>query len=199
MSELAKENKLKFAKESHQYFLNNMELPSVTTLIGKILGNKYEGVDEEVLKKASEHGTKVHKLIEEFEKGKIANYLLLNEREIDNLEEYKRIKGFDTLKTEFMVHYKDLYAGTIDGIGVDDENNQIIYDIKTTSEVDFDYVCYQLSLYLLAYDEKNYDNYTAYILHFPKNKRAKKVMVELLDREELNGVIGKIKELKKGV
>lgn len=194
-----KENKLKFVEGSHQYFLDNMELPSVTTLIGKILGNKYEGVDEEVLKKASEHGIKVHKLIEEFENGKIANYLLLNEREIDNLEEYKRIKGFDTLKTEFKVHYKDLYAGTIDGIGVDDENNQIIYDIKTTSEVDFNYVCYQLSLYLLAYDEENYDNYMAYILHFPKNKRAKKVMIELLDREELNCVIDKIREFKKGV
>lgn len=199
MSELVKENKLKFVEGSHQYFLDNMELPSVTTLIGKILGNKYEGVDEEVLKKASEHGIKVHKLIEEFENGKIANYLLLNEREIDNLEEYKRIKGFDTLKTEFKVHYKDLYAGTIDGIGVDDENNQIIYDIKTTSEVDFNYVCYQLSLYLLAYDEENYDNYMAYILHFPKNKRAKKVMIELLDREELNCVIDKIREFKKGV
>lgn len=194
-----KENKLKFVEESHQYFLDNVELPSVTTLIGEILGDKYEGVDADVLKRASEHGTKVHKLIEEFENGKIVNYLLLNEREIDNLEEYKRIKGFDTLKTEFKVHYKDLYAGTIDGIGVDDENNQIIYDIKTTSEVDFNYVCYQLSLYLLAYDEENYNNYLAYILHFPKNKRAKKVMVELLDREELNGVIGKIKELKKGV
>lgn len=199
MSELVKENKLKFVEESHQYFLDNVELPSVTTLIGEILGDKYEGVNDDVLKRASEHGIKVHKLIEEFENGKIANYLLLNEREIDNLEEYKRIKGFDTLKTEFKVHYKDLYAGTIDGIGVDDENNQIIYDIKTTSEVDFNYVCYQLSLYLLAYDEENYDNYMAYILHFPKNKRAKKVMVELLDREELNGVIGKIKELKKGV
>lgn len=199
MSELAKENRLKFVEGSHQYFLDNVELPSVTTLIGEILGNKYEGVDGDVLKRASEHGTKVHKLIEEFENGKIANYLLLNEREIDNLEDYKRIKGFDTLKTEIAVHYKDLYAGTIDGIGVDDENNQIIYDIKTTSEVDFNYVCYQLSLYLLAYDEENYNNYLAYILHFPKNKRAKKVMVELLDREELNGVIGKIKELKKGV
>lgn len=199
MSELVKENKLKFVEESHQYFLDNVELPSVTTLIGEILGDKYEGVNDDVLKRASEHGIKVHKLIEEFENGKIANYLLLNEREIDNLEDYKRIKGFDTLKTEIAVHYKDLYAGTIDGIGVDDENNQIIYDIKTTSEVDFNYVCYQLSLYLLAYDEENYNNYLAYILHFPKNKRAKKVMVELLDREELNGVIEKIKELKKGV
>lgn len=199
MSELVKENKLKFVEESHQYFLDNVELPSVTTLIGEILGDKYEGVNDDVLKRASEHGIKVHKLIEEFENGKIANYLLLNEREIDNLEEYKRIKGFDTLKTEFKVHYKDLYAGTIDGIGVDDENNQIIYDIKTTSEVDFDYVCYQLSLYLLAYDEENYNNYLAYILHFPKNKRAKKVMIELLDREELNCVIDKIREFKKRV
>lgn len=181
-------SKLEFCQENHSYTLNNKPLISVTQAIKLILGDKYEVVDKEVLKKASDYGTEIHSILEELEKGNIIDYFTLTEKQSETVEDYKRIKNFETVYTEHKVHYKDVYAGTIDGIG-----QNIIYDIKTTSTVDYMYVSLQLSLYLLAYDEENYDSYKGYVLHFPRKGRAKKILVELFTKDEILEVVEKIK------
>lgn len=190
-------SKLEFQQENHSYTLDKKPVISVTQAIKLIIGDKYEAVDEEVLKRAAEYGTKVHSVLEELEKGIVPDFLCLTEKQIETVEDYQRIKTFKTIHTEHLVHYKDIYAGTVDGIG---EN--IIYDIKTTSTVDYLYLALQLSLYLLAYDEENYSNYKGYCLHFPKKSRAKKILIELLSKEEVLEVVEKIKEyneLQRGV
>ncbi|MBU0279287.1 hypothetical protein [Gemella sp. zg-1178] len=182
-------NKLEFQEANHSYTLGGKNLISVTQAIKLILGEKYEGVAEEVLATAASYGTKIHELIERLEKGQALNYLDLSEKEMQTIEDYKRIKNFESKHVEHRVHYKDLYAGTIDGVG---EN--IIYDIKTTASVEYDYITLQLSLYLMAYDEKNYDSYKAYCLHFPKRERAKKIRVALLEKDAILKIIGIIED-----
>lgn len=187
-------SKLEFLKENHSYKLGKEILISTTQAIKELLGDKYQNVPDETLRQASEYGTKIHELIEKLEKGEKIDYFDLTEKEIETIEDYKRIKSFESKHIEHLVHYKDVYAGTVDGIG-----DNIIYDIKTTATVDYLYVSLQLSLYLLAYDEKRYNKYKAYILHFPKKERAKKIRIELLSKKEVLEVVERIKCLKEKI
>lgn len=184
-------NKLEFQTENHRYTLNGKPIISVTKAIRLLLGDKYEYVSEDVLQRAAEHGTRIHNLIESVESGYIPHSEELTKVEEQILEDYTRIKKFKSNEIELKVNYKNIYAGTIDGVGDD-----IIYDIKTTATVDYLYVSMQLSLYLLAYDYKRYNKYKAYCLHFPKNDRAKKIQIELFSKKEILEIVEKIKLLE---
>ena len=81
-----------------------------------------------------------------------------------------------------------MYCGRVDGIG-----KNIIYDIKTTTKLDVDYISLQLSLYLLAYDEDNYENYTGYVLWLPKRDAGKKIEIPLKTKEEILDIVELIK------
>jgi len=95
---------------------------------------------------------------------------------------------FETIEKEIFVNYKTVYCGRVDGIG-----KNIIYDIKTTTKLDVDYISLQLSLYLLAYDEENYENYTGYVLWLPKRDAGKKIEIPLKTKEEILDIVELIK------
>ena len=60
---------LKFDEERHEYLLNGKKLPSVTKLLDN---GEYNNVDPEVLNRARERGTEIHKELEEyFKEGKL--------------------------------------------------------------------------------------------------------------------------------
>ena len=58
---------LEYIDESHTYVYNGVILPSITQILKIKFGNKYDGVSENVLKRASDKGTAVHKAIEDYE------------------------------------------------------------------------------------------------------------------------------------
>lgn len=171
---------------THTYSYMGRVVPSVTQCIKLILGDKYSGVPKSILRKAAIYGTRVHKILEDLEDG--IEYRNLNIYEQNAINQYKKIKDFETIEKEIFVNYKTVYCGRVDGIG-----KNIIYDIKTTTKLDVDYISLQLSLYLLAYDEDNYENYTGYVLWLPKRDVGKKIEIPLKTKEEILDIVELIK------
>ena len=54
--------------DTHQYFVNGVEVPSVSKLVTFATGDTLKDIPKEVLRTASVYGTAVHNAIEKFEK-----------------------------------------------------------------------------------------------------------------------------------
>ena len=57
---------LEYDDETHTYIVDGIIVPSVTQILGRKFGHKYDDVSAETLNKAAERGTAIHKAIEEF-------------------------------------------------------------------------------------------------------------------------------------
>ena len=126
---------LEYIDESHTYIFDGVVLPSITQILKVKFGNKYIGISKDVLNRASEKGTEVHKAIEDYEKEGI-------DSDIKELRNYKFLKkhfGFECLDNEvpivLFLDDKPIACGRIDVI-LKEENNIGIGDIKRTSTFD---------------------------------------------------------------
>lgn len=143
---------LEFIEETHTYIYDGVILPSITQILKTKFGKKYNGISKEILNKASQRGTEIHKAIEDYEtKG--------SETEHKELRNYKFLKKqfkFECLQNEIpVVLFKDdkpIAAGRIDLV-LKEGNNVGIGDIKRTSTFDKEYVAYQTNLYRLGYQQ----------------------------------------------
>lgn len=147
-----------FDEEKHEYRLGDKILPSVTTILeNTIFDKKYEGIDEEVLNKAAQRGSLVHKEIEDY----IKHGTLGFSEELYNFITIKEEKQLKNIQSELKVHDENI-AGTIDiiadKISNSNKKKKILADIKTTYKLDTTYVSWQLSFYAYilehAYKEK---------------------------------------------
>lgn len=59
---------LTFEEERHLYYLNGLEVPSVTTLMKPLSSDFYSTVDPEILNKAAKRGTAIHNAVENYAK-----------------------------------------------------------------------------------------------------------------------------------
>lgn len=144
---------LEYIDETHTYIFNGEILPSITTLLKIKFGNKYDGISEEVLKRASERGTRIHQVIENYERFNINE---LGCTELSNYKFLKKAHKFKCIGNELpVVLFKDeepVACGRLDLVL--EENGQVgLGDIKTTSTLDKDYLRYQLNLYRIAYQQ----------------------------------------------
>jgi hypothetical protein len=117
-----------FKEDTHQYFLGDLELPSVTTILKEI-----GYVDDRWFRpEHAERGKNIHKAIELYEMddldwGSIEEELPYLERWI----EFKEANQIQVQYTEHIVHHPDfMYAGTIDWVGVLNDRPTII-DFKS--------------------------------------------------------------------
>lgn len=126
---------LSFDEDRHTYKLNGFIIPSVSTIMRPLSSSYYGKVDEEVLRKAADRGTKVHAAVE--------NFLLFGIEDIEpSLEGYfygfkKWIMDFEpeVLGTECRVYHKTLnYAGTAD-FPCAINGAPTLVDFKTTASV----------------------------------------------------------------
>ena len=130
---------LTFIEDTHEYFLGDKKLISVTQLMQKHgLAPNYGDVPSEVLRAKAERGSLVHKEIEEYIKE--GNIGFTNE-----LIEFINADKGGVLKSEFKVN-NDIVAGTVDLL-LYKNNEYIIADLKTTSELHIDAVSWQLTIY----------------------------------------------------
>ena len=141
---------LEYIDETHTYLYDGVVLPSVTQLLQKKFGSKYDGIPKIVLQRAAERGTALHKAIEDYEYQGI-------ETDLIELQNYKRLKeehGFSVMGNELpVVLFKDgeaVAAGRCDLFLA----NQGVFglgDIKRTYRLDRQYLAYQLNLYRVAF------------------------------------------------
>lgn len=144
---------MEFLEDEHIYLCDGIILPSITQILKIKFGNKYDGISKEVLQRASELGTAVHKAIEDYETKDIDNTECV---ELRNYKFLKKHYKFECIENEVPVilfkNDKPVACGRLDLVLK--ENDVIgLGDIKRTSALDKEYLAYQLNLYKIAYQQ----------------------------------------------
>lgn len=184
-----------FLEEPHIYLVNGVITPSVSEILHFIFPDKYKGVDRKILNKKAQYGTTIHESIEIYEANiktmsiQEAFDVTIQAKELSYIQEaslrqYLKLKGrykIDVLEQEMMIQYKGKYAGRFDMIA-DISGAICLCDIKTTAELDEEYLSWQLSYYELAMG-KTFDK--LYAIWLPKKgigvlKEIKRKPKELL-------------------
>lgn len=131
-----KKSRVVFDEAAHSYTLNGELLPiqGITRMIDRqIFGGKMQNVPESVLKKYSEFGSLVHKEIQEYYENGVLPIT-------DEANAFIK-QGIKLLACEFIVS-NEYVATAIDAVGED----LIIYDYKTSTALDKEYLSWQLSI-----------------------------------------------------
>lgn len=142
---------LEYYDDQHIYIFNGMILPSITTILKIRFGNKYNNVAKEVLDKASELGTQMHQIIQDYEENNID---VIGNVELHNYKFLKKHYKWQVEQCEIpVVLFQNdipIACGRLD-LAVNLENKFAILDIKRTATFDKDYVALQTNLYRIAY------------------------------------------------
>ena len=129
------DDELEFLEDTHTYLVNGIIVPSITQILQKRFGHKYDGIPAELLNERARYGTLVHKAIEAWcrDGGDC---------------------GFSVHKNEVpVILYREgepRAAGRLDLI-LEKDGQLAVADIKTTSALDKEYLGCQLNLYRTAY------------------------------------------------
>lgn len=142
---------LEYIDDGHIYLVDGIIVPSITQMLKKKFGNKYNNVSRAVLKTACEKGTMVHEAIEMY--CKTGEEIEL--KELRNFKFLQRKYEFEVEDNEVPVILEDrdgkvIGAGRLDLVlKMDGKIGGA--DIKRTSGLDKEYLAYQLNLYRIAY------------------------------------------------
>lgn len=141
---------LEYIDDSHTYLYDGVVLPSVTQLLQKKFGGKYDGIPKRILEKAAERGTALHNAIEDYEYQGI-------ETDLPELRNYQRLKaenGFNAVGDEIPVvlfwNGEAVAAGRCD-LFIEKKGVFGLADIKRTYRLDRKYLAYQLNIYRMAF------------------------------------------------
>lgn len=194
-------NNITFLEEQHIYLVGGVITPSVSEILHFIFPDKYKGVDKRILNRKAEYGTKIHESIEMYEANiktmaveeafdvtvQAQDLTYIQEASLRQYVKLKRENLLQVLSQELMIQYEGKYAGRFDMIA-DINGNVCLCDIKTTAELDEEYLSYQLSYYELAIG-KNFDK--LYAIWLPKKglgvlkeikRKPKKLLIEKLNK-----------------
>lgn len=179
-----------FIEEQHIYLKDGIITPSVSEILHFIFPDKYKNVSTNILNKKAKYGSKVHEAIEKLEK--TGEVIELNIHQQLSIEQYIKLKekyNIEVLEQEQMISYNYDYCGRFDMIARIGKNI-CLCDIKTTAELDNDYLSWQLSYYELA-TNKFFDK--LYAIWLPKKQLGKLVEIKRKSKEEL---LNKLEEFK---
>lgn len=157
-------------------------VPSVSEVLHFIFPNKYSKVPKSILDRKAKYGSKVHEAIEVFEK--TGEVIELNIYQDLSLKQYFKLKEkhkIEVLEQEQIISYNYDYCGRFDMIARIGED-LCLCDIKTTAELDLEYLSWQLSFYELA-TGKTFDK--LYAIWLPKKELGELVEIERKPRKEL--------------
>lgn len=140
---------LEYDDDTHTYLVDGVIVPSVTQVLKVKFGGMYTNVAPEILKKAGERGTAVHKSIEDY----CTKGIDLGTTEVRHFRFLKSYYDLKPVKNEIpIIVCKDdipVTAGRLDMI-IDKGNDRAVADIKTTSTLNKEYLAYQLNLYRIG-------------------------------------------------
>lgn len=143
---------LEYLDDTHTYLVDGIIVPSITQILKLKFKNKYDGVNQEVLNRASQRGTEVHEAIEKLCKtGEVEDL-----KEVKNFIFLQKQYKFNTIDNEVpIILFREetpVGAGRLDLVL--EENNQLgLGDIKRTSVLDKEYLGYQLNIYRIGYQQ----------------------------------------------
>jgi hypothetical protein len=190
---------IEFIEESHTYLIDGVITPSVSEILHFIFPDKYKNVNQKVLNQKAEYGSKVHEAIECLEQNKDLPKLDINQE--FSLGQYKRLKeknNINVLMQEQIINYQTEYAGRFDMVAMVNGNLSLC-DIKTTAQLDKEYLSWQLSFYELAnmsvYHTEQFEK--LYAIWLPKKGYGELIEIERKSINELLRVIKEFKESRK--
>ncbi len=178
-------------------------MPSVSEILHFIFPDKYKNIDQEVLNKKAKWGSTIHEAIERLETKYTCIMPELDSTQWFSINQWKRLKAkynIEVLEQEQMINYKSDYAGRFDMIAkVNDELS--LCDIKTTAQLDKEYLSWQLSFYELAhmtmYGTPKFEK--LYAIWLPKREYGELEKIERKSISELLNVLKEFKESRKEV
>lgn len=148
------QEKVLFCEAEHTYTMGDKQLSGVTTMLKEMLfQDKYSGISEDILKKASEYGTSVHKGVEAL--------IMCEKDNAETSEEKNFLKmakkmGIIPLVSEYLVSDEQHIASSIDIVAQGKKGEIVLADIKTTyGGLDKDYLSWQLSTYAYLFELQN--------------------------------------------
>lgn len=174
--------RLEFDEAEHIYHVDGVKVDSVTQLLAKKFPHKYDNIPPEILKKASERGTQIHKAIECYCQGYDDG-----SNEVKDFQFLQKHYKFTPKENEIPIILNfggKTLAGRIDMIF--EMNGELsVADIKTTSTIDKEYLGHQLNLYRLGVIQTyGYDIKGLYGIHLKDGKR-KLVKIPIVTEEAL--------------
>lgn len=184
---------VEFIEDGHIYLVDGVITPSVSEILHFIFPNKYSNVPENILNAKATYGSTVHEAIECLENDlELPNLDYIQEASIEQYKKLKKEYKIGVAAQEQMINYKDKYCGRFDMIA-NIGDDYCLCDIKTTAELDEEYLSWQLSFYALAYDEEKYNSHfdKFYAIWLPKKNLGKLVEIKRKSKQEL---INKLEE-----
>jgi len=126
---------LTFTEKDHQYLLDGVQIPSVTTLMEPLSGAEYRTINKAVLDKAAKRGTSVHNSIKDYLRYGVNTCDDEFRGYMDGFVAWYEYYKPTILATEMRMYHKVLrYAGTLDLLCLID-NEVTLIDYKTTNKV----------------------------------------------------------------
>ena len=151
-----------------------------------------EAINEKTQKKTLGIGTIVHKLAEDWLKGK--EVIEPEDKVVANC--FKKFKNFWTsnnlklLESEKILYSIKGFCGTLDIIATDKSNNLILIDIKTSNGIFHNYVL-QLHAYKYAYEEQTGKKINKmYIVRLPKTNEPFEARQILYKKDHMKAFLG---------
>lgn len=184
---------IEFIEQEHIYLKDGIIVPSVSQILHFIFPDKYKNVDKEILNKKAEYGSTIHKAIECLENSEaMPSLTFIQEESIKQYLKLKKKYNIAVLEQEQIVSYEYDYCGRFDMIANIDSYYSLA-DIKTTAELDKEYLSWQLSFYELA-SKKIFGKF--YVIWLPKKELGQVVEIEKKPKKEL---LQKLKEYNESI
>lgn len=147
-----KQARVVFFEEGHRYLTaDGRELSGITSIIKRLVfPDKYKGVDQTTLAESAAKGTAIHNMCEEFAlSGTVSDFM---PDEVTNFVTMCSVNGLRFIDSEYLV--SDGGQNFATRIDLVDENCNL-YDIKTTSSLDKEYLSWQLSIGAAFFEMQN--------------------------------------------
>jgi len=180
-----------FDEATHTYTDENGNvIPSVSEIVRNWLGNKFVGIDPEVLKKAQEKGNKVHEEIEQ--------YLLQKVSPKKPTYEFQCFKKLIKKHPVSATHSEQILCGATEygsfagKYDLFDSVTCLLRDIKSNYSLDKEYVQIQMSLYAFMLRQMDVKVAGSEVIHLPPEKSPEKpqiLPIELLSDEECENIV----------
>lgn len=166
---------LTFNEFNHTYRLDELIIPSVTTLMKPLSDDFYRAVDPEVLEKAAKRGTAIHNAVENFAQFGIEDIPPAYGGYFQAFRTWWELRKPEVLATECRVYHKILrYAGTADLICVIGGRVMLV-DYKSSAQVNSKLCAVQLEGYDRAFESHGVKIDDRMILHLSRDGKYSEV------------------------
>lgn len=167
---------VQFDELAHTYTLpDGTQLSGITGIIHKyIFPDMYKGIPQRTLDSAAEYGHQIHTQVQ-----MIVDGFTPANMDLSVVDFFNKMIGTLFIASEYLVSDNHHFASSIDI--VDSDLN--LYDIKTTSTLNVEYLKWQLSIYAYLFERQNpkLKAKGLYGVHL-RNGKAKVIRIERIDK-----------------